>query len=486
MAKYNILFVTSEVIPFSKTGGLADVAGSLARALQELGNKVTIITPFYRITKQTADCEDSGLRVKVPLKERLIEGNFMKSLLNGGIEVYLLKRDEFYDRGSLYSTAEGDYFDNAERFIFFCRAVLEFIKKKNLNIDIIHCHDWHTSLIPVYCKTLYKDYLPHNITTVFTIHNIAYQGVFPDYSFPYTGLPQSLFNVDCLEFWGKVNFMKAGILFSDIITTVSKKYSEEIQTPEYSYGLEGVLKCRSKDLYGILNGVDYKEWNPSTDSLIAANYSEEEISGKRLCKKDLLKEFKLNIAVKKPLIGIISRLSSQKGLDIFSQAIDKLMGFDLGVVILGEGDRSYQELLIKLSKRYPERLGVRIKFDNTLAHKIEAGADILLMPSRYEPCSLNQMYSLKYGTIPIVRATGGLDDTIQDYNPKTGTGNGFKFKDYSHNALIDKVRFALEFYKDKKTWERLVKRAMREDFSWNKSAMEYEKVYQKTSGIKMA
>lgn len=479
MAKYNILFASSEVVPFSKTGGLADVAGSLSRALKRLGHNITIITPFYRITRETTNYEDSGVRVKVPLKERVIEGNFMKSLLDGGIEVYLLKRDEFYDRGSLYSTAEGDYFDNAERFIFFSRAVLEFLKEKDLHIDIIHCHDWHTSLIPVYYKTMYKDCLPRNIATVFTIHNIAYQGVFPEYCFPCTGLPKGLFNINGIEFWGKVNFMKGGILFSDVITTVSKRYSEEIQTPEYGCGLEDVLRYRGKDLYGILNGVDYKEWDPSTDRFIAANYSKEAISGKLLCKKDLLKSFELKLPIKRPLIGIISRLSAQKGFDIFAQAVDELMSLDIGVVILGEGEREYQELLIKLSKRYPERFGVRIRFDNTLAHKIEAGCDILLMPSRYEPCGLNQMYSLRYGTIPIVRATGGLDDTIEDYNPKTGEGNGFKFKDYSPKALIDKVRFALEVYRDKKAWVRLIKRAMSEDFSWERSVRLYEEVYKR-------
>ncbi len=489
MNKYNIFFVSPEVSPFSKTGGLADVAGSLPKALSKLGHRVTVVTPCYRGMKEKFHLKETGIRLKVPFGKRSIDAEFIR-FKDGDIEVYFLKRDEFFDRTYLYSTPLGDYFDNAERFIFFSRSVMEFIRKAEILPDIIHCHEWQTALIPVYLRTLYQKNIPRNIATVFTIHNIAFQGIFPEYIFPYTGLPKKLFNTGGkgLEFWGRVNFMKGGLLFSDALTTVSSKYSTEIQTPQLGYGLEGIVKERQDVLYGVLNGVDYNEWDPCTDGLIVAGYSAADLSGKLECKKDLLYRYNLNIPIKRPLVGMISRLSDQKGFDIFFKAVDKLMKLDIGFVVLGQGQKNYHDFLKKLEKRYRGRFGVKIIFDNTLAHRIEAGCDIFLMPSRYEPCGLNQIYSLKYGTVPVVRATGGLDDTIMDFISNPGQGTGFKIKEHSPEALIHTLKCAVDVYEDKNTWNGIVKRAMRADFSWSKSAAVYEKIYdniyQKTARVK--
>ncbi len=480
---YNILFVTPEVAPFSKTGGLADVSASLPKALKRLDHRVTIVTPLYRCVSQEP-LKVTGLKVKVAMREREIEGTFLKGRASGGVDVFFLKRDEFYDRTYLYSTPEGDYFDNGERFIFFTRAVLEAVKEGGFFPHVIHCHEWQTALLPVYAKTIYRDALSR-IPVVLTIHNVAYQGLFPEYILPYTGLPRGLYTMEGLEFYGKVNFLKGGILFADLLTTVSRRYSLEIQTPRYGYGLDGVLRKRAGDLYGILNGVDYREWNPSRDVHIPARYNRRDLSGKEVCKRALIEELGLAVSPETPLIGVISRLTDQKGIDILIKAAGGIVDMGAALVILGEGERRYHRRLKALSGRYPGRVVVRIGFDVPLAHRIEAGCDMFLMPSRYEPCGLNQIYSLRYGTIPIVRATGGLDDTIRDYDPETGRGTGFKFRRYSTRALLEKVRFAIEIFRDRKRWSRLLKEAMGEDFSWHRSARLYEEVYRRAiEGLK--
>jgi len=320
---------------------------------------------------------------------------------------------------------------------------------------------------------------------VFTIHNIAYQGLFPASHFPLTGLPQKVFTPDGIEFWGSMNLLKAGIVFSDIVTTVSEKYSKEIRTAEFGYGLEGVLDSRKEKLFGVLNGVDYDDWSPEKDKFIIAKYDYKDLNGKAECRKDLLKEYNLNLSDDAPVIGIISRLADQKGFDILSQAMEELMSMNIGIVVLGTGEKKYHDLFAELAKKYPKKLGVKITFDNKIAHKIEAGSDMFLMPSKYEPCGLNQIYSLKYGTIPIVRATGGLDDTIQDYDPKTGDGNGFKFKEYSSQVLLAKIKESAKIFSNKKEWKKLVQKAMQQDFSWERSAKRYVELYEKvlTKGI---
>ncbi len=395
--------------------------------------------------------------------------------------VYLIKCDEFFDRGSLYGTAKGDYRDNAERFIFFSRCALEACIKLGFTPDIVHCHDWQSGLIPAYLKTIYSN-KPNFLKTgsVFTIHNIAYQGLFDRAAFNLTGLPGRLFSIDGLEYWGNMSILKAALMFSDIINTVSKKYSEEIQTTEFGYGMEGILAMRRADLYGILNGVDYDEWNPETDKFLAAQYSSADLKGKQACKEDLLKEFNLPASLRtQPLLGVISRLADQKGFDLLAEIIDELMAINLGFVLLGTGEQKYHDLFAAIGKKYPKRAGIKIAYNNAIAHKIEAGCDLFLMPSRYEPCGLNQIYSLKYGTVPVVRATGGLDDTIVDYNEKDGRGNGFKFSEYSAQEFLHSIKRALKIYADKTKWARLVKNCMANDFSWEQSARQYMELYGK-------
>lgn len=482
MKTLKVLIATPEAIPFAKTGGLADVAGALPKVLKGLGCEVRLIMPFYRQIQESGEkteIKDTGIQVSVPLGFRELNVPVFQSSANN-VPVYFLKRDEYYDRKYLYTMPDGDYFDNAERFIIFSRAVIEAIKKLDFKPDIIHCHDWQTGLISTFLKTIYKnDPFFADTKTVFTIHNIAYQGQFPKSHFQLTGLPPDTFTPDGVEFWGNMNLLKAGIVFSDIITTVSEKYSHEIQTSEFGYGLEGVLQAKKENLFGVLNGVDYDDWSPEKDKFIIAKYDCKDLSGKAKCREDLLKEYKLNLPDDAPVIGIISRLADQKGFDILSQAMEDLMAMNLGVVVLGSGERKYHELFEGLAKKYPKKLGVKITFDNKIAHKIEAGSDMFLMPSKYEPCGLNQIYSLKYGTIPIVRATGGLDDTIQDYDRKAGEGNGFKFSDYSAKALTAKVKEAVEIFSDKRVWKKLVQKTMQQDFSWERSAKRYVELYER-------
>jgi starch synthase len=479
MSQLKILFVSSEVNPFAKTGGLADVSASLPSALAWLGYEVITVMPMYRsIIEGTFKLKQLEEPLEIPYKGKLLKTKVFYSEIEPNLLVYFIKRDEFFDRSMLYGTSEGDYFDNAERFIFFCRAVLHLCKAINFQPVIIHCNEWQTALLPVYLKSLFKDDpFFHPSRSVFTIHNLAYQGIFSKEYMAVSGLPQEFFSINGLEYYGLMNFMKGGIQFSDMVTTVSEKYAQEIKTPEYGYGLDGVLRDRSENLYGVLNGVDYTEWNPELDPLIAARYTSKDLSGKRKCKNDLRSVMKLKGSVNSAIIGMTMRLAQQKGCDILAEAVDELMKLDLLLVLLGQGEEKYEKLIADLGKKYKERFGVRIGFDNVLAHKIEAGSDLFLMPSRYEPCGLNQMYSLKYGTIPIVRATGGLDDTIQEFDPGTEQGNGFKFGEYSSAALVEEVKKALAVYQNKRLWQKLVKKAMKEDFSWKRSALKYAELY---------
>lgn len=479
MNKLKILFAASEVTPFAKTGGLADVAGSLPEALSLLGHQVFTVMPYYRSVKEgSLDLKEFDRPLPIPFKGQHLEARIYTAKQKRITQVYFIQRDEFFDRGGLYGTPGGDYFDNPERFIFFSRSVLEFSKLIGFQPDIIHCHDWQTSLIPAYVKSRYKnDPVLKRARSVFTIHNLAYQGVFSKDMMTISELPLEYFSMKGLEFYGKMNFMKGGIVFSDVITTVSEKYAQEIQTPEYGYGLDGVLRDRRAHIHGILNGVDYSAWNPRTDPHIVANYDRRNLAGKRKCKTDLSKIYGLKGSSDLPILGIVSRLADQKGFDILAEAMDELLKLKLKLVILGTGEAKYEKQFDMLGRKHPGRLGVKIGFDNVLAHKIEAGSDMFLMPSKYEPCGLNQMYSLKYGTIPIVRATGGLDDTIQRFEPQTGEGNGFKFVDYSSKALLEEVRRALEVYSDNTQWIKLIKKAMQMDFSWKKSALRYAEIY---------
>jgi starch synthase len=344
---------------------------------------------------------------------------------------------------------------------------------------VIHCHDWQSALVPVLLRTAYAaDQQLSAIPVVFTIHNMGYHGLFPRDVLARIGLPDSLFRMDALEFFGHVNYLKGGLVFSDYLTTVSRKYAQEIQTTEYGHGLDGVVRTRADHLIGILNGVDYSVWNPEVDTLIAARYSAKDLSGKQVCKRDLLAQFQLpEENLERPVIGIVSRFADQKGFDLVAQVADEIMQENLAIVALGSGEAKYERMFRELSERLPEKLAVKVAYDNTLAHKIEAGADMFLMPSRYEPCGLNQIYSLRYGTVPVVRATGGLDDTIEPFDPAKGRGTGFKFSEYTGPALLAALREALATYGDKAAWRRLQANGMAKDFSWNASALEYGRLY---------
>ena len=474
----NIIFAASECVPFSKTGGLADVVGALPKALAHLGHNVSVYLPRYKQTKLV------GAKTLLPSVTIPFDDQYrFCAILDGGkadgVQFYFIDYPPFFDRDALYGTPAGDYPDNVERFALYSRAVLEASKILGPP-DIFHCHDWQSALVPVLLRNSYaSDPVFRDVATVFTIHNIGYQGLFPPDILPLLMLSWDLFTIDKLEFWGKANFLKGALVFADFVTTVSKKYSQEIQTPEFGFGLDGVLRDRSSTVTGILNGVDYSEWSPEHDKFISRNYGPDNLDGKQVCKRDLLQQFGVPAAnVDVPVIGIVSRFAAQKGFDLMAEIADDLATLPLMMTVLGSGDRKYEEIFRKLNKEYPGKFAVRIAYDNALSHKIEAGADMFLMPSRYEPSGLNQMYSLKYGTVPIVRATGGLDDTIEPVNPVTGEGTGFKFSSYSSKALLASIQEALQVFRDKPVWKKLMLNGMSKDFSWNASAKEYVKVYE--------
>ena len=470
-----ILFVSSEGLPFSKTGGLADVVEALPKALIEVGHEVAVVLPRYRGTKSDKVVAPS---LTIPLGSRLRFPRITDGQELHGVR-YFFVDDPSFDREKLYGDASGDYPDNAERFALFSKAAIE-IAKHVWKPDVMHCHDWQSALVPVMLRTVYgDDPAVKSIPVVFTVHNMGYHGLYGAEVLSRIGLPAELLHMDALEFYGRVNYLKGGLIFSDYITTVSRKYAQEVQTPEYGHGLEGVVRRRSERMVGILNGVDYSVWSPEADKFIAARYSMKDLSGKAECKKDLLKEFGLSPDnMGRPLVGIVSRFADQKGFDLIAQVARDMLKEDLGLVVLGTGDPRYESLFQQMSKVFPGKVAARIGFDNTLAHKIEAGSDMFLMPSRYEPCGLNQIYSLRYGTVPIVRATGGLDDTIQHFDPVASTGTGFKFEQYDGRELLACVREAVRVFSDREAWRRLMANGMAKDFSWTASAAEYSRLYE--------
>ncbi len=478
------LFVTSEVAPFSKTGGLADVAGALPKHLQGPDCAISIITPYYRqVARSGLDIIPTGRTIAVPVRDSIRTAEILSGRLPGSsVPVYFVKQDDYFDRDGLYGTAKGDFEDNCERFVFFARAVLGAIHTFGWDLDLIHCNDWQTSLVPIYLATSNAgDPALNKIATLTTIHNLAYQGLFWHYDMDLIGVDWSWYNNEYLEFYDKINLMKGAIVFSTLINTVSKRYAKEIQTAEFGSGLEGILSERSSDLFGVINGIDYSDWDPATDKLIPANFDSGNPAGKAKCKKALQKQCGLPVS-DSPLLGFIGRLAEQKGLDIIAEKIDEIMALDLQMVILGTGEKKYHEMLIAMAKKHPKKLSANITFNNKLAHEIEAGCDMFLMPSRYEPCGLNQLYSLKYGSVPIVRETGGLADTVKKVNAsslKIGEATGFSFKPYTGEALLKAVRSAVNLYSDRKAWKKLVHNGMKQDWSWLRSASEYLKIYKK-------
>lgn len=472
-----VAMISPEVAPFAKTGGLADVAGTLAVALERRGHDVSLIMPAYRCVLQGGFAlEETPMQFSVPLANRHEEGAVLKAGLGKNISVHLIRADRYFDRDSLYGTVQGDYPDNAERFVFFSRAALEILRRNP--VDIVHCHDWQSALAIVFLKTQAHRY-PEIASSrmVFTAHNLGFQGIFSEADWPLLNLERSYFSPDYLEFHSRVNFLKGALVLADKITTVSPTYAREIMGKEQGFGLEGVLQRRAGDVVGILNGVDYGQWDPAVDPWIAERYTESNLTAKRICKQSLQRALGLPTQDQAPLLGMVSRLTSQKGFDLVEKIFGQLMERDLQIAILGSGAARYEQFLRRAARQFSKKVAARIGFDEALAHRIEAGADIFLMPSLYEPCGLNQMFSLKYGTIPVVRAVGGLKDTVEDFDREQGTGTGFVFGPYEPQAFLAAIERALQAYGDKKAWTALRRRAMRMDFSWDRSADAYSELY---------
>ena len=401
----------------------------------------------------------------------------------GALGFLMIETDEYFDRDFLYGTSQGDYPDNGERFAFFSKAALETLRRLDFRPDVIHAHDWQAAIALALLKFVYaQDPFFAYTRSLFTIHNLAYQGVFEKDVLGRIGLPDDLFNMEDLEFYGKVNYLKGGILYSTAVSTVSKRYSQEIQTPEFGYRLDDLLRKRRDRLFGILNGVDYADWNPATDKFIIRPFDPTYMDGKKECRRDLLRAFSLDtVKEETPVIGMVSRLAGQKGVDIVCESLEEIFKMGAVLVVLGTGEDVFQKALSAAQEEYPGSLGLKIAFDESLSHKIYAGSDMFLIPSRYEPCGLTQMYSLRYGTVPVVRATGGLDDTIQEYEPARGAGNGFKFQEYSSTALLSSLQKAMAVHQQKERWRQLVQKAMACDFSWEMSAREYLPPYPRLS-----
>ena len=497
-----VLMAASEVVGFAKTGGLADVVGSLPRALAERGHECVVFLPLYRCGRSARKTPTATAhQLSIPIGERCVSGRLWHSTLPGSnIPVYLVEQPDYFDRDDpvqgrgLYQEtfpdgSQRDYADNSARYLFFCRAVLESLPRIDFWPDVLQAHDWQTGLIPVYLRELYQKHPDSvlrtryaGIRTLFTIHNIAYQGLFPSKDMTLTGLDGRLFNYRQLEFHGQLCFLKGGIVFSDLLNTVSSMYAREIQTPYFGAGLQGVLSERRQELFGIVNGADYDVWDPAHDRYLAAPYDVSSVTeGKPLCKKALQHFFRLPERAEAPLLGMVARLVPQKGLDLLAEGAEDLLRQGVQLVVLGEGDRKYHHLLNALRGRHPEQVGLRLGFDEALAHRIEAGADLFLMPSLYEPSGLNQLYSMKYGTPPVVRATGGLADTVTDCTAATlaeDRATGFRFAPCSSAGFLDAVRRALEVYRSQpEPWLRLMRAGMRQDWSWRRSAREYEQLY---------
>lgn len=470
-----ILLASSEVVPFAKTGGLADVAGALPKALKALGHDVRVVLPKYHmVDKGKFDLTKIYDGIKVTMLNREELADIYEAVIPGtDVKVYFIANEKYFGRSGLYQDKGVDYPDNCERFAFYCKAALELLKKIDWRPDIIQANDWQSALMVMYVKTLLKDDPFYSgISTVYSVHNLAYQGTFPPEQLPVTGLGWEYFNPASIEFYGKFALTKAGFVYADVINTVSEQYSREIQTTEFGCGLDGLIRSRAKDVYGIVNGLDYELWNPEVDPYIAKMYGPKHIDDKYVNKKELQIKNGLPQA-DVPLIGIISRLADQKGFDILAEDMENIMHMNLQLVLLGTGEPKYHELFLEMKKKYPEHIGVNLGFDAALAQLIYAGSDMFFMPSRYEPCGLGQLISYKYGTIPVVRKTGGLADTVDD------EVTGFVFEEYSASALHDAVTRAVSLYQDKKKWRNMVQKVMKLDYSWNVSARKYVDLYKK-------
>jgi starch synthase len=494
----HILIAGSEAIPYAKTGGLADVVGALSLEFAKLDHDVIVVLPYYRCVKDSGRTFRAIGSLRVPTSTGLVDTVIEEDRVPVGehgqhMRVWAFRHDAFFDRAGLYQDKGIDYPDNLDRFVFFSRAVLEakgYLKNQHgWKPDILHLHDWQSTLCAVYLKTIERERKNvQGARIVLTLHNVGYQGIFPGSAFARTGLAPSLFTPSTLEFHRSVNLLKGGIVFSDYLTTVSPTYAREILTPEFGFGLEGVLKGHQDRLTGILNGIDIEQWNPETDPHLPAHYSLTNHAGKNICKKALQREFQLP-EKDVPLVSVIARLTSQKGSDLVGDIIPDLLTQDVQLVILGTGDPAYEERFRVLQKRFPQQFGLVIGFDELLAHRIEAGADLLLMPSRYEPCGLSQLYSLRYGTVPVVRKTGGLADTVVPFTPtnvRSGKATGFQFEAATAESFLIAVREALAAYRDRSTWSQLISAGMKTDVSWARSAQAYNRLFQSLIGTSKA
>lgn len=481
-----ILFVASELDPFAKTGGLADVAAALPKALHRLGHDVRIVLPLYhQIPRQAFGLKPTKLACTVTLAGEALTAAVWEAVLpKTKVPVYFFEQPALYGRDGIYQDGGKDFPDNLKRFGFFSQAALKLPAALGWSPDVVHCHDWQTALCCAHLRLGgAREPALAGAGCVFTIHNLAYQGLFPQTQWDLTGLPESAFSLHGLEFYGQINTLKGGLVSADALTTVSPNYAKEIRTPESGCGLDGVLRGRSAELTGILNGIDFDEWNPAADPHLPATFTADEPAGKSVCKLALQRAQGLP-EVHDLLFGMIQRLAEQKGIDLLVQAAPDLMALPIQLVVLGTGEAKYHAQLTGLARKYPERMAVNLAFDNALAHQIEAGADAFLMPSRFEPCGLNQMYSMRYGTVPVVRQVGGLADTVTDLTPTTNaakSATGFMIEAHTSAALVGAVKRAVAAYADHGVWTSLMRAGMTADFSWTASAKAYAQVYERTA-----
>jgi len=475
-----ILFVTSEATPFAKTGGLADVAGSLPRALRQLGHDVRVALPCHRSAERSGLSLRKGRKsVEINLAGKNYRGS-LKQTSHDGVPFWFIDCPEFFDRDPLYGNADGDYPDNSLRFGFFCRAVLEMIRRLDFRPDVIHLHDWQTSFIPILLRTEYRhNPFYGNIATLLTIHNLGYQGMFSKDIVEQLNLPEAAATSKGMEYFGRLSALKGGINFSDVINTVSPTYCQEIQTPEHGHGFDGILRDRAEDLHGIINGLDRRTWDPALDTALPTPFNADNLNGKRACKRLVQKELGLEVRHDVPIIAVVSRLDEQKGIDLIQQAWPQLLERDIQFVLLGSGDREATAFWREQQKQRPDQVSINLSFDEKLSRRIFAASDMLLVPSRYEPCGLTQMIALHYGALPVVRKTGGLADTVIDVEQSPRGGYGFVFEDSSKEALLAAIDRALEIYPQRSRWLTLVKRGMSQDFSWVNSASQYHNLYTK-------
>jgi len=474
-----IVHATSELFPYVKTGGLADAVGALAGALADNGHEVSVFVPGYRAVLEHKDAANAGrkLPLKIEMGDRFMTGDVRMFSPRKNLNVYLICREEYFDRRAPYGNGERDYEDNASRFIFFCKGVVETLRLGDIQADIVHSHDWQAALLPLLLREAERR---HGVTlalkTVFTIHNIAYQGVFPQALFRQTNLPDELYQMDGLEYYSQVNFLKGGILFADRVTTVSPRYAREIQTPEFGCGLDGVAQTRTEDLIGLLNGVDASIWNPAVDALLPARYSPANMAGKAACRAELLKRCGFAVNFKGPVFGMVCRFAEQKGVDLVLANRDFFLTHECRLVVLGAGDKLLEQQMHELAAEAPEKISLSARLDEGMSHLIEAGCDFFIMPSRFEPCGLNQMYSQVYGTVPVVSRVGGLVDTVIDADEQPDQGTGLMC-DPTVLSLRDALQRALVLCADKPRYAAVQQRGMARDFSWKVASLGYEKLY---------